>query len=522
MIASDLNAHDLGSLVLTRRYFHALLTPTLYSRGSLTYDIHGQTPLHWAVAHNQYDTAVRLLSRGADPCAQTVAEKETPLHRAVHWQKVRFVELFLDHDIGASEIKNVDGRTALHTAAWCCYDEIIKVIVAKAPNSIFTTSSAVYMTPLHFATLAGNLRTVALLTSLGADINAREVRGATPLHIAARRGHYKIAKHLIDNNADTDVEETDTGDTPLHGATATPSEEIVQLLLCSGASPTRRNLVGETPLHRALYNGYENLVRVFLEHDDTGRLIEILCGAGQSLLTYAFCGLKPPAMSLIQLLLDHNSNVNFRSISNGHTVLHCAASATDTSFLTLFLKQGANIGVKDRFGSTPLHEAASFGTLPAIEVLIRNGADVNDRDGEGQTPLYCAVERGREHVASLLLEYGADVNAMDVCGMSPLSRACAQCAMHVNPNMVKLLVERGASVRSRDSEGMTALHHASREGHIEVVRLLLKHGALIMEQDKSGDSALDLAEDHSRTDVASLFVETIFRMVCCRDVESFG
>jgi ankyrin repeat protein len=57
-------------------------------------------------------------------------------------------------------------------------------------------------TLLHQAVLRGNEEMIAILISNGAEINARNVDGWTPLHIAARFGNSAIAKLLLEKGAD--------------------------------------------------------------------------------------------------------------------------------------------------------------------------------------------------------------------------------------------------------------------------------------------------------------------------------
>jgi len=352
--------------------------------------------------------------------------------------------------------------------------------------------------------MAGQVTTVSLLMRLGADVNAPDLRHATPLHMAAQSGYYTICKALLENGASLSNVEIQSTNTPLHRAAFSGHERIVRLFIAAGAQMCR-NSAGETPLHAALSLMHENAVKVILENDKSGDLIQILCSAGQPLLTYAFLGPQHPSLSIMQLFLDHGADVNRPAQSNGFTPLHCAANSNLLPLAKLLIDNGAIVAVTDNFGSTPLHEAASFGRMALIDLLLERGALINAEDSDGQTPLYCAVERGREtDVVKLLVEKGADVNVNDACGMSPLSRACAQCCVHVNVEMVQLLIHKGADVRSKDVEGMTALHHAAREGHLEIAKLLVKEGAKVRERDRNGENALDMAETYAREPVIEM------------------
>ena len=53
-------------------------------------------------------------------------------------------------------------------------------------------------TPLHIAALNDRADAVSALIAAGADVNAKDERGQTPLHLAADRGHAKTAKALTD------------------------------------------------------------------------------------------------------------------------------------------------------------------------------------------------------------------------------------------------------------------------------------------------------------------------------------
>jgi len=72
-------------------------------------------------------------------------------------------------------------------------------------------------TPLHNAALKGHKEIVELLIAKGADVNAKGRSGWTPLHFAANGGHREVAKLLIAKGADLNAKTSD-GVTPLDWA----------------------------------------------------------------------------------------------------------------------------------------------------------------------------------------------------------------------------------------------------------------------------------------------------------------
>ena len=57
-------------------------------------------------------------------------------------------------------------------------------------------SDLVGATPLHMAAEKGHLESVKVLTSHGASTDCKRSDGYTPLHIAAKEGHLKIVEYL--------------------------------------------------------------------------------------------------------------------------------------------------------------------------------------------------------------------------------------------------------------------------------------------------------------------------------------
>ena len=78
-----------------------------------------------------------------------------------------------------------------------------------------------------------------MLINAGANVNAEDRRGYTPLHIVAKSGNSEIMMMLLESEANHEATSTEEffKKTPLHRAR---TKRIVQILLDYGASPFRR------------------------------------------------------------------------------------------------------------------------------------------------------------------------------------------------------------------------------------------------------------------------------------------
>ena len=104
--------------------------------------------------------------------------------------------------------------------------------------------------------------------------------------------------------------------------------------------------------------------------------------------------------------------------------IYNAAGAGNIEAIKQHLAAGTDLNAKDVVaGWTPLNYAVMSGEKEAVEVLIDNGADVNVKDKYGSTPLHDASLGKHNEVVELLISKGADVNAKRGDGDTPLDKA---------------------------------------------------------------------------------------------------
>ena len=115
-----------------------------------------------------------------------------------------------------------------------------------------------------------------------------------------------------------------------------------------------------------------------------------------------------------------------------------------------------------------------------------------------------AVRDDDRELVSKTLEAGEDVRQVNAYLRTPLHKAAYYSGA---PEVMKSIIGRGADVNARDKGNWTALHLATRNGHLEAVNILLDAGAELTVQDsKHGWTPLHLAVITGQMEAAKLLV----------------
>ncbi len=125
-------------------------------------------------------------------------------------------------------------------------------------------------TPLRCAIAGGHTEVTQALVTAGANVNTRSAR-LTPLYLAARAGQTLVVDLLLANGADVNARDDISG-TALHGAAGMGRRDIVQHLIEKGADVNAQTRAGLTPLAMAEAMGHPEVAEILRQHQATAPL----------------------------------------------------------------------------------------------------------------------------------------------------------------------------------------------------------------------------------------------------------
>ncbi|KAM4828770.1 ankyrin repeat domain-containing protein 16 isoform 1-T1 [Thomomys bottae] len=156
-----------------------------------------RTPLHTAAMHGCLEAVELLLKRCQyepdyrDKCGVT------PFMDAIQCGHVDIARLLLEKHQACSSAEDSLGAQALHRAAVTGQDEAIRFLVSDLGIEVDVRATTTHHTALHYAAKEGHTSTVETLLSLGADINCKDERNRSALHLACAGQHLACTQFLL-------------------------------------------------------------------------------------------------------------------------------------------------------------------------------------------------------------------------------------------------------------------------------------------------------------------------------------
>ncbi|MFT5317575.1 MAG: ankyrin repeat protein [Chlamydiales bacterium] len=344
------------------------------------------------------------------------------------------------------------------------------------------------------AAYKGNMERVKTLLDQGEEVNQKEQKGYTSLHLASLRGKTKIVELLLDRGADINLEAED-GKTALHLASLLGKTSTANVLIEHSANLEAREIAGATPLLEAAFGGHEKMIDLLLSK---GAILEAKSDKARTALhTAALAGRLDAIKILLKWSADKEAldylnltpvmtasdfgNVeiaiylleNGASLGFGKKLLFDPAIINgQTELVQYLIKNAYNLESVNEFSFTPFNLATCLKKFDIAEMLLKAKVSVTTPDKNQTTPLHYAVFGGcTSSFVSEILQRGADINAKEQFLNTPLQVA-AKAGYY---ELVSVLLENGAETSHQNVKGMTALNYAKEEGHTKIVKLITEH-----------------------------------------------
>jgi len=481
----------------------------------------------------------------------------TPLHMAASFACPKVVELLLEDARLRIDAKTVDGLTALHLVAPGHVEsseeqsrphedrcKVVRMLLEaekqrrlSGVDCHLNGRDVLHRFPIHYGVECNSVEVVEqLLNWEVAQINAQDIFGLTPLHLALRSkaDNREAIMALLLNVQNIDVnirsatpssneqhdlkmsgfwstwflpfqrleQESSNNLTALHFAARMGSAQIVSSLLrMPGMEVNVQDDRSFTPLDLAIDKGHVEVVELLLEYTSTSDLERKYNCSGNTPLHIAT---KNGHVELTNLLLEHANKLHFNNKENADengAQLNNEEGHVDEVKGVLEHSE-SYIKEKNNDGNTPLHLAAMEGHAKVVQSLLKcwNTLDLEVENVAGQTPLHLAILGGHDEVVKVWLEHAElKLNVKNQDGNTPLHLAAKEGHAKVVQSLLKYCNTLDFEVEN--VAGQTPLHLAILGGHDEVVKVLLEHAKLKLNvKNQDGNIPLHLAakEGHAK------------------------
>jgi len=293
----------------------------------------------------------------------------------------------------ATDAGTPDGWTPIHYAVVNGNVPVIQALVQKEEVDVnlktlgqaLTISAVKGCTPLMLAAqyipeCDINMQTVQALVDLKGDIFARSDGGCQVIHYAAKApAGKKTLAYLLSHGADVNAQD-DFGETPLHAAAAVNATsnvtrtENVEILLRNGANPnTFGGRMGSSPMHMGA-SGHCKVYKLFLENKGDPNL-QMPEHEGRDQIAH-----------LLKDFADDNVAAVFATHGTGCTPLMFASWQGNWEVAETLLKRGANPHLRTKSGRNAMDWLHAYGVFsgPTHDVLSKYMANTGNGGTGGQ------------------------------------------------------------------------------------------------------------------------------------------
>ncbi|KAL7539128.1 hypothetical protein ACHAXR_009053 [Thalassiosira sp. AJA248-18] len=453
----------------------------------------------------------------------------------------KLVQRLLKEEKIEVNVRDWDELTPLIPAASAGHLDVVKLLLKEGADVNAKDKDGI--TALMEASIMGNTKIVDLLLKEGAEVDAPANSGVTALWLASGEGKADVMKSLLKKDADANNVRSDNI-SALMTAAVGGHADAVKLLLDNGADATFADGEGVTPLMNAAENGTASVLKYLVEsasakkHEESkGKYVDFVSNTGFTALIIASAHGHTDAIEY--LLKDAKADVNAMHETHVTPLMYAAASGHVDAMKLLLDVGKVDVNELHTNGGSALLEAATGGAGEAMKFLLDRGAKPDLVDLDGVTPLHAVTSKGDYDGTVALLgslkkvmkgdALKAHINLPSHSGGTAVMFAAAG----GHPKCTKLMIDEGADVNAIATatpdyleklakmiedgtvdpnedphvDGVTGVHVAAEEGHLECVNLLIDAGADVTVLDEEDRTPLLLAVKGNYGEVASALVE---------------
>jgi serine/threonine-protein phosphatase 6 regulatory ankyrin repeat subunit B len=378
---------------------------------------------------------------------------------------------------------------------------------------------------LHDGVLNSDMRHVAMLLQRKESITQKDRGGRTPLHLAVSCSSPELTGLLLEHGADVSSVDTLLVWSPVDYATRMVDWQMLSLLM-EKRPGIREQVLNEinhdsteytlSALRAAARYGYSDLLRYLISRGNCVNMT--LPGDSGTLLHEAA---RYNNIQTVRTLFDLGAGCGIQD-SNGKTALHVSAETgslevakfiverqemsdgdaemKEIGILGRTITKLKRLNVRDNDGHTPLHLAAAAENTSTVRYFLSAGSDLTSCNTRGEYPLTLAARYGRNDTVNLLLHSCCAVKCEEI-----MTSAVIAVIVAGQVDTTEILLRSGAPVSGGGNE--KPIHIASRMGHKEIVSLLLQFGASLTSRTHSGNTALHLASEAGHMSMVKYLVE---------------
>ena len=464
----------------------------------------GFSCLHAATITGMLDTVKFLINNMKSNASTRTPNGSMAMHLACEHGHIEILQYLSKLKECNIDLARDDGMTCLHIAVICRKVDIVNYLINDMRCNLNNKDHNL-RTPLYLACEQGYLEVMkTLLAKDECDPNIKSDTGQNCLHVAVDKGDTSAVNCLLKSSKIMVNITNEEGFTPFFTACYLGNIQIVcTLLSCKSCNPRIKSKSNQDCLHAACASGNVKVVQ-FLVGNWT--LMFDINGQDNEGVTALFLACKREHTEIVKYLLEKtSSDPNIKTFSE-QTCLH-AASASGNVKLVAYLSNMICVNTRDAEGTTPLHIACRAGHISVVQFFIdKQKSDFSILTNNGSSYLHEACASGKVEIIECIIDHCiCHLNVKDCNGLTPLLIAC----QGNNLELVKYLITKGCErtckthdgrscfhvacyygntdlvkffaseypkddIESKDSFGITPMHLACQEGHIEIIKILFE------------------------------------------------